>query len=189
MIKTFGLFHEYTPDPYPDNFPRGIRFFKDDNGRDYYEERNKLITFDNTGVTTSQPGNWFATVDPDTGRVIAVEQDFSAIAFHGTSLIIYSDNEIRQGQIYKDGKLIDPEPLPDIPDTYFVRSGDLWERLTDSEAEQVEAAIATQPIRIQNIFRARTEYHSNHELFPLLTTIAETLFGEERAFEILAPST
>lgn len=107
------------------------------------------------------------------------------------------EDTIPNGKTAVSSSLIDQDNKPvrvwelaeATPDAYFVRSGDLWERLSDSEAEQVQAAIATQPIRIQNIFRARTEYHSNHELFPLLTTIAETLFGEERALEILAPST
>lgn len=79
--------------------------------------------------------------------------------------------------------------LPEEPEPVtVVRAGDLWERLSDDEAEQVEAAIGTQTIRIQNIFRTRTEYHSDHEMWPLLVAIATQLFGADRATELLAPS-
>ncbi len=63
---------------------------------------------------------------------------------------------------------------------------DLWSRMTNAEAEQVEAIMATQPIRIQNIFRAASSYRSDHELWPLLVSIATGLFGAERAAVILA---
>jgi len=65
---------------------------------------------------------------------------------------------------------------------------DLWSRLTEGEADQVEAAMATQSARVQNIFRAASSYRSDHELWPLLETVAIGLFGAERAAEILAAS-
>lgn len=78
----------------------------------------------------------------------------------------------------------DPEPLP-VTILYPV---DLWSRLTDSEAEAVETAMATQPVRIQNIFRVAASYRSDHELWPLLETVATGLFGPARAAEVLAAS-
>lgn len=65
---------------------------------------------------------------------------------------------------------------------------DLWSRLTNAEAEQVEAVMLEQPVRLQNIFRAASSYRSDHELWPLLQSIAVGLFGEARASEILAAS-
>lgn len=65
---------------------------------------------------------------------------------------------------------------------------DLWSRLTNAEADEVEAAMTAQPVRIQNIFRAASSYRSDHELWPLLLSIATTLFGADRAAEILAAS-
>lgn len=91
--------------------------------------------------------------------------------------------EITQAQL--DEMIIDITPF-ELPK--FVRAGDLWDRVTDEEAEQIEVAIAQQPIRIQNIFRTRNEYHMDHELWPLLQQLATQLFGEDRAAEILAPS-
>ena len=76
-----------------------------------------------------------------------------------------------------------PEPVT------IVYQVDLWSRMTDDEAEDVATAMNAQPLRIQNIFRAAGEYHSTHELWPLLQSVAVDLFGPDRAAELLAPST
>ena len=78
------------------------------------------------------------------------------------------------------------EPQPD-PVT-VVYSVDLWTRMTDAEAEEVLSIMEQQPIRTRKIFETANSYRSDHELWPLLVQIATTLFGEERAAEILAPS-
>lgn len=71
---------------------------------------------------------------------------------------------------------------------------DLWTRLdggedgNSGEVAQVIAEMEQQPIRIRKIFDSATSYRSDHELWPLLQQIATTLFGEERAAQILAPS-
>ncbi|PZP54325.1 MAG: hypothetical protein DI595_00045 [Agrobacterium fabrum] len=81
-----------------------------------------------------------------------------------------------------------PQPIP------VLYSVDLWTRLdggTDGnsgEVAQVLAAMEQQPIRIRKIFDTANSYRSDHELWPLLVQIATTLFGAERAAEILAPS-
>ncbi len=62
----------------------------------------------------------------------------------------------------------------------------LWERLTDAEAEQVNAAMATQPFRTRQIFLTANTFRSDHELWPLLVQMATDLFGEERAAELLS---
>lgn len=62
----------------------------------------------------------------------------------------------------------------------------LWERLTDAEAEQVNAVMATQPFRTRQIFLTANTFRSDHELWPLLVQMATDLFGEARASELLA---
>ncbi|WP_312414076.1 hypothetical protein [Shinella sp.] len=79
----------------------------------------------------------------------------------------------------------EPEIAPAVTVLYPV---DLWSRLSNGEADAVEAAMATQPVRIQNIFRAASSYRSDHELWSLLETVATSLFGPSRAGEILASS-
>ncbi|WP_247879089.1 hypothetical protein [Brucella sp. 6810] len=74
-----------------------------------------------------------------------------------------------------------PPPIIEVP------SVTLWERLTEAEAEQVNAAMATQPFRTRQIFLTANTFRSDHELWPLLVQMATDLFGEARAAELLAP--
>lgn len=78
-------------------------------------------------------------------------------------------------------------PPPPLAVT-IVYSVDLWSRMTNTEADQVGAAMDQQPFRVRRIFESANSYRSDHELWPLLEQIATTLFGAERAAEILAPS-
>lgn len=81
---------------------------------------------------------------------------------------------------------MEPSPLPDL--VTVVYAVDLWSRMTNTEADQVGAEMEAQPFRIRKIFETANSYRADHELWPLLQQIATTLFGAERAAEILAPS-
>lgn len=93
-------------------------------------------------------------------------------------------------------QMINGERVPmdagDIPETSPVSAVTvlpavtLWERLTETEAEQVNAAMATQPFRTRQIFMTANTFRSDHELWPLLVQIATDLFGGGRAAELLA---
>lgn len=85
---------------------------------------------------------------------------------------------------------VDPSPIP-VTVVYGV---DFWTRLdggedgNSGEVAQVMAAMEQQPIRTRKIFETANSFRSDHELWPLLNQLAITLFGEERAAQILAPS-
>ncbi len=76
----------------------------------------------------------------------------------------------------------------------MVYSVDFWTRLdggadgNSGEVAQVLAAMEQQPIRTRKIFETANSFRSDHELWPLLNQLATALFGEERAAQILAPS-
>lgn len=85
------------------------------------------------------------------------------------------------------GNEIEPYvPEPESEPIIIIPAVTLWERLTDSEAIQVNDVMATQPIRTRQIFLTANTFRSDHELWPLLQQIASTLFGVERAAELLA---
>lgn len=77
-----------------------------------------------------------------------------------------------------------PEPEPVVT---ILPAVTLWERLTEDEADQVNDAMATQPVRTQRIFTTVNTFRSDHELWPMLEQIAIALFGKDRACEILTP--
>lgn len=115
------------------------------------------------------------------------------IEVYGLEMFVPDDLENRYRQMVAEweaeGNAIPPYERPTEPEPVTILYPvDLWSRLTDVEADQVEAAMRTQPARVQNIFRAASSYRSDHELWPLLEIMAIELFGPERAAEILAPS-
>ncbi|MGI8395686.1 hypothetical protein ACRYWZ_04855 [Agrobacterium deltaense] len=91
------------------------------------------------------------------------------------------------GRKFIDGEVVIHEP-PAVTPVTVIFAVDLWSRMTNAEADQVGAAMEAQPFRIRKIFETANSYRSDHELWPLLQQIATTLFGAERAAEILAPS-
>ncbi|WP_022711845.1 hypothetical protein [Pseudochrobactrum sp. AO18b] len=85
------------------------------------------------------------------------------------------------------GNLIEPYlPVPESEPVIIIPAVTLWERLTDSEAIQLNDAMATQPVRTRQIFLTANTFRSDHELWPLLQQVATNLFGVERAAELLA---
>ncbi len=87
----------------------------------------------------------------------------------------------------KSGNVIEPyapelEPLP----VTVIPSVTFWERMTETEAEQVYERFNLQSFRTQQIFITAQSYRSDHELWPLLHQVAVDLFGAERATELLA---
>lgn len=86
---------------------------------------------------------------------------------------------------WDNGQVVEYSP-PAIEPATIIPAVTLWERLTDAEAEQVNAAMATQPFRTRQIFLTANTFRSDHELWPLLVQMATDLFGEERAAELLS---
>lgn len=85
-----------------------------------------------------------------------------------------------------NGEIIEftPESAPVVT---ILPAVTLWERMTEAEAEQVAEVMATQPFRTRKIFETAATFRSDHELWPLLESMATQLFGEARAAELLAP--
>ncbi|WP_235942812.1 hypothetical protein [Ochrobactrum soli] len=86
---------------------------------------------------------------------------------------------------WQNNQIVEYNP-PTIEPVTIIPAVTLWERMTDVEAEQVNAAMATQPFRTRQIFLTANTFRSDHELWPLLVQMATDLFGEERAAELLA---
>ncbi|WP_247644437.1 MULTISPECIES: hypothetical protein [Brucella] len=84
------------------------------------------------------------------------------------------------------GNTIEQVEAPAAPLVTVIPSVTLWERMTEAEAAQVEAAMSRQPFRTRQIFMTANTFRSDHELWPLLVSMATDLFGETRTAELLA---
>lgn len=132
-------------------------------------------TFDVSGFPTGfYPDDVWSTGYPSTAIEITEEQYEELLLNQGLRKLI-------------DGKIVVHTPPPPPPSVVILPSVTLWERLTETEADQVNEAMATQPFRTRKIFETANTFRSDHELWPLLESMATQLFGEARAAELLAP--
>lgn len=130
-----------------------------------------IITDDGTGETISEKKN------PDIPNDAVPVTDEQWQAAQSMNLWRASDGSLTSPPV--------PEPVEPVPVVTILPAVALWERLTEAEADQVNEAMATQPIRTQRIFTTASTFHSDHELWPLLEQMATELFGAERAAELL----
>lgn len=83
------------------------------------------------------------------------------------------------------GILSDPPPPPVLTK---VAKADLWRRLTEPEAETLDAALQAAPLRLRRIFEAAQYLDTADEDYPALRAGIVAALGETRADEVLAPT-
>lgn len=93
---------------------------------------------------------------------------------------------IRQWLIDNEGSYTIEPYVPPPPPVVVVPADVFWGRMTDQEAEDIDAEMATKPVRIRNLFRTATVYRSDADPWTALMAALISLFGEPRALEILA---
>ncbi|MDU7524123.1 MAG: hypothetical protein E7K72_22565 [Roseomonas mucosa] len=89
-----------------------------------------------------------------------------------------------------DGKQlveITPAPPATPPLTRLYKS-EVWRRATDAEAEKLDAALATAPVRLRRLWSDSTVLDTASEDWPLLRDPVVQLLGAARADELLAPT-
>ena len=136
----------------------------------------KYVTVDEAGFPSSIYSDDIHSNIPDDAIEITEHQWRDLIDNQGMRKVV-------NGQIVKYEPQV-PEPEPVV---IVLPAVTLWEGLTEDEADQVNDAMATQPVRTQRIFTTANTFRSDHELWPLLEQMATELFGEERAAQLLAP--
>ena len=85
---------------------------------------------------------------------------------------------------------LEPQPEPEPEREKFILSKlTLWRRLTDEEADTLEAALAAAPTRDRRMFEAAQYLDTRDEDYPTLRAGVVAALGEERADEVLQPET
>lgn len=176
-MKDFGKFTAHHEKVDVEGISNSILIFRDTNGVDWFDLAKEF------------PHPFYIAVHDD-GRIYSMEPDFQSSQIAGHLIGIDSDFGYTRGhggtvygKIWNGAAIVEPDPEPLVT---IVPSVTLWERMTDEEAEQVEAAMSTQPFRTRQIFMTAITFRSDHELWPLLEQMATELFGEMRATELLA---
>lgn len=82
---------------------------------------------------------------------------------------------------------VEPEEPPEPALMTKTHKATIWRRLTDEEAEQLDAALSAAPLRLRRIFEAAQYLDTNDPDYPTLRAGVVAALGEERAAEVLAP--
>lgn len=190
-----GLWNLYTPDVLPDGAPPKALFARrEGDGVDWYEfARKEAETFDlGTVYATALP----ITRGGVTGfSVAAVQRDITMLFPGGSRLLkvegVAHDEEFPHKLFERQN--YDPEagtitPFPADKGTVLTYKREMWARMTDEEAEILDADLAKQPVRIRRQFEDAQYIDHSDPLFAMMYGAIEGHFGKERADAILAPS-
>lgn len=113
------------------------------------------------------------------------------IVFDGKEMTVPDDMANRHRIILAEweteGNVIEPYIPESTPEQLIIiPSVTFWERTTEAEGLAIEAMLNQQSFRIRQIFMTAQSYRSDHELWPLLQSAANQLFGAQRALQLLA---
>lgn len=189
-MKTRGVWETYIPNEIPFGMPANALFWRrQSDSADLYAWSRLFYEFE-AGADTS--GTTKVVVVG--GVAVCMSADVSMLSLPCQfELIEVEDGETipQLGWLLVDGEFQAPVVPDPVTTVYAV---DFWTRLdggedgNGGEVAQVLSAMETQPIKTRKIFDTANSFRSDHELWPLLQQLATSLFGEERAAEILAPS-
>lgn len=90
------------------------------------------------------------------------------------------------------GRELKLEPAPaaaPAPEKFILSKLAMWRRLSEEEADTLEAALAGAPTRMRRMFEAAQYLDTRDEDYPSLRAGVVAALGEERADEVLQPET
>lgn len=106
----------------------------------------------------------------------------------GATFMAVDDAQI--GWLLKNGVLVAPPPPepPPPPILTLLPMAEFWRRVTDDEAEAVEAAFGQARLRLRRIFEAEKYLDTTDKDYSSLREVIAGAIETERVAEILAPS-
>lgn len=100
-------------------------------------------------------------------------------------------SEVGQGWTYDGQRFAPPPPPPEPPPPPILTllpMAEFWRRVTDDEAEAVEAAFGQARLRLRRIFEAAEYLDTTDKDYSSLREVIAGAIETERVAEILAPS-
>ncbi|SEM68554.1 hypothetical protein SAMN04515666_11910 [Bosea lupini] len=114
-------------------------------------------------------------------------------ALHGTAGPCEVSFPAEPGEPYFDAALATGLTIalyvpPSAPTFTRIPKAEVWRRLTDEEAEAVDAALQAAPLRLRRVFEAAQFLDTADADYPALRAGVEAALGATRANEVLAPT-
>lgn len=192
-VEILGDFEFYTPDALPDLAPGDALFMRrTSDGLDWYTNwSHKADAFDPTDVlatvfSDSRDAVVQCVVRATNVQMMPVGRQ-RIIVIKGVDPAIEKPHKLFEQQHF-DADALTITPFPEPVKQVITYKKDIWVRATDAEADTIEAVLAQQTTRKQNIFRDATYLDHAEPLFAELTAGFVQAFGEPRASQLLAGS-
>ncbi|MCV9940906.1 hypothetical protein OIU35_31535 [Boseaceae bacterium BT-24-1] len=107
---------------------------------------------------------------------------------NGAVLISEADRPALWSDLMASGVAIAAFERPPPPTLTRVSKADLWRRLTDEEAEMVDAKLAASPLRLRRIFQAAQFIDTTDPDYDALRAGVIAVVGKDRAAVVLEPT-
>lgn len=179
-IIDHGIWNRYSPDNAETISGKSVLYLRNSEGIDLYDFFKTLA-----------PGTFLAEVFADTGNVLGFTgMDGEAIdpttRFPDGRRLL----EINPPRMDLKGMRWDGSDFVPIPPAILTRTAkaDVWRRLTDEEAEVLDAALLAAPLRLRRIFEAAQYLDTADADYPALRAGIVAALGETRANEVLTPT-
>lgn len=192
-IEILGDFDFYTPDTRPELAPGDALFMqRTGDGLDWYENwAHKADAFDVNDVLATVLADSRGAVIQCVLRASLVQQmpvgKERIIVIRGVDPTIDKPHRLFEQKGFDEATMSIVE-LPGLAVPVITYKRDIWVRCTDEEADIIEAVLAKQSTRKQNMFRdAQYLDHADPYFAELMAGFVQA-FGTERASQLLAGS-
>lgn len=152
-----------------------VKIYRDKNGVDMVDAVKKnphpfyiVVTDDGTIISMTDD---IEQSQIDKLDIIGIDEDYG-YSF-GPGGTVY-------GRKWNGKAIVEPEPGPTI-----IAASTFWKRLSDKEAEKLEAALSEQPFRMQQMFRTAQTFRSDAEQWSVLRKLLTDQLGKERVGKLL----
>lgn len=122
------------------------------------------------------------------GTRVAITEDDGAVWFVDAALPADDPHAEKLQAWVAAGGVITPYVAPPAPVFTRIPKAEVWRRLTDEEAETVDAALQAAPLRLRRVFESAQFLDTDDADYPALRAGVVAALGEQRADEVLAPT-
>lgn len=185
-VLNHGVFSVYSPEP-DEEKPRtlipGIWHSKNQNDVDFYDVKASIPE---TSLVVLVPSG-------DTRICGASRGQLMAFPTEGQTLFEITDAPLDLAPESTLGRVFDPltgeiSPLVPVAPAQITAKADIFRRASEEQSIAMVAMLASQDVRIQEIFKAAQHIDHSDEMFTLLINGLTQLFGEVEANRLLAVS-
>lgn len=170
-MKSLGIWSRYVPEEWPLGAPAGANFWRNAEGVDWYS-----FVYSTTSPPKDPAALAMMVAD---GLVVCIDFDLTAFSpIDGAEVFALDEDDA----IPELGEFLGPKALR----PYVIYKSTLIRRLTSTEANKLEAVIASEDAWLRMLWNASEYIISTDAMMAYLSHVIGLEHGEERAAVLLA---